>query len=143
MRTIAGVHQVIDEIENDIVSDFGELLHDTDLKRCLKNPSGILEKLSQIINGDIDFYGNLMKVNRNSSLISKIVQEIKTSFVRSLHEQFALDAFSVDVLAEFVVSGMLAVYQTWFNSSRKETIEELSKKISVVAMFGANGLLAE
>ena len=137
-----GVHQVIDEIENDIVSDFGKLLHETDLKRCLKNPSDILEKLSQTINGDIDFYGNLMKMNRNSSLISKIIQEIKTSFVESLNEQFSLDAFSVDVLADFVVSGMLAVFQNWFNSSRTRSIEELSKKISLVAMFGVNGLLA-
>ena len=35
---------------------------------------------------------------------------------------------------------MIAVYQTWFNSGRKQNIEELSKKLSVLTFNGINGL---
>ena len=137
----SGTYQIVDEIENNIVSELRELLQDVDLNRCLKNPHEIFQKLTSIINSDINFYGNLMQMDKNSSLITKIVQEIKTSLKDSLYEKIHMDMFSLDVISDFIISGMLAVFQNWFNSDRKQSIEDLSRTISVIATFGVNGLI--
>jgi AcrR family transcriptional regulator len=136
-----GIYQVVDEIENNIVSDFRDLLCDVDVQSCLKNPYEIFQKLTETINSDIKFYGNLLQMNRNTSLISKIVQELKETLKDSFAEEIRADADSIDVIADFVIAGMLAVYQNWFNSNKKQSISELSKTTSIITTFGVSGFV--
>jgi len=137
----AGVYQVVDEIENDIVSEFSALLRDMDLNHCIHHPNDVFEKLTDVINGNIEFYGNLMRMNKNTSLVSKIVQEMKESLKHSFADQIRIDQFTMDAISNFIISGMLAVFQHWFNSDRKQSLDELSRTISVIAMLGVNGLI--
>ena len=139
----SGVYQVVDEIENDIVSEFSELLRGVDLNHCIKNPNDVFEKLTAIINSNIEFYGDLMQINKNSSLVSKTVQEMKESLKHSLADQIHVDLFTMDAISNFIIAGMLAVFQNWFNSSRERSLEELSRTISVIAMLGVNGLMEQ
>lgn len=139
----SGVYQLVDEIENDIVSELNDLMRGLDLNHCIKNPNDIFQKLTGIINSNLDFYGDLMQINKNSSLVSKIVQKMKESLKSSYADQIHLDACTVDVILDFSIAGMLAVFQNWFNSDRKQSLEELSRIISVVAMLGVNGLIEQ
>ena len=59
----SGIHQVVDEIENEIVLAFESVLGDIDLKRDLNDPSRIFERLTAIINTDLDFYGHLLSMH--------------------------------------------------------------------------------
>ena len=54
----AGVYMIIDEIENDIVETFGTVLGEINYSDELKDPYSIFEKLTSIINTDMDFYGH-------------------------------------------------------------------------------------
>ena len=139
----AGVYQVVDEIENDIVSEFGALLLDADLNYCIKNPHYVFQKLTAIINGNIEFYGNLMRMSKNSSLVSKIVKEMKESLKHSFAAQIHMNPSDIDAVSDFIISGMFAVFQSWFHSDRKQSLEELSDTVSVIAMLGLNGLIEQ
>lgn len=139
----AGVYQVVDEIENDIVSEFSALLEGLDLNRCINNPYDVFEKLTAIINSNIEFYGDLMQMNKNSSLVSKIVKEMKESLKHSFAAQLNITSFVMDAVSSFIIAGMLAVFQNWFNSGREQSIEELSRTISLIAMLGLNGVIAQ
>ena len=44
-------------------------------------------------------------------------------------------------MLDYAVSGMLTVYQNWFNSNRTASIEEISEMVSTMTFTGANGLL--
>ena len=138
----AGVYEVVDAIENEIVSAFNEALRDVDFKRDLNNPYGIFKKLTAIINSDMNFYGHLMKMNHNTNLISKIIQTLKLSIKKSFSEQVAIDEKTLNLVVDYAVAGMVTVYQSWFNSDRTQSIEEISKTISVITFSGINGLLA-
>ncbi len=138
-----GVYEVIDEIENEIVSAFKEALRDMDFKRDMHDPYGIFKKLTAIINSDMDFYGHLMQINHNVSLVSKIIQTLKLDFKRSLSHQIDIDEKTLDLTVDYSVAGMVTVYQSWFNSGKAQSFEEISKAVSVIAFSGINGLISE
>lgn len=137
----AGVHEVIDEIENDIIRRFDDALTEIDFKNSLNSPYLIFEKLTNIINADMDFFGYLLSMNSNVSLSSKIT-DLLTGKVKSLILQYVeIEETRVDIMLEFMISGMVAVYKRWFNSDRSEPVEEISSQIKTLALQGLNGFL--
>ena len=137
----AGIHEVIDEIENDIIRRFDDALTEIDFKNSLNSPYLIFEKLTNIINADMDFFGYLLSMNSNVSLSSKIT-DLLTGKVKLLILQYVeAEETRVDIMLEFMISGMVAVYKRWFNSDRSEPVEEISSQIKTLALQGLNGFL--
>ena len=137
----AGIHEVIDEIENDIIRRFDDALTEIDFKNSLNSTYLIFEKLTNIINADMDFFGYLLSMNSNVSLSSKIT-DLLTGKVKLLILQYVeAEETRVDIMLEFMISGMVAVYKRWFNSDRSEPVEEISSQIKTLALQGLNGFL--
>ena len=44
---------------------------------------------------------------------------------------------------DYAVSGMVAVYQSWFNSERRQSIEEISDIASHMCLTGLRGAAAD
>lgn len=137
----AGVHEVIDEIENDIIRHVDEALTDIDFKNSIDSPYLIFEKLTAVINTDMDFFGYLLSMNSNVSLTSKIVDLLKTKVKSLILRYLEVEESDIDMMLAFMVSGMVAVYKGWFNSERAEPIEEISSRINILAFKGVNGFL--
>ena len=137
----AGVYAVVDEIENEIIMAFNEALRDVDFKLLLREPYEIFKKLTSIINSDFDFYSHLMKMDNNMSLISKIILALEFNVKKSISEQISINKSTLDLVFDYAVAGMITVYQKWFNSSRTQSIEEISKSLSIIIFSGVNGLL--
>lgn len=137
----AGVYQLVDEIENEIVSAFNDALRGVDFNRDLHNPYDIFKKLTAILNSDMDFYGYLMKTEYNSNLISKIVATLKDNIKKEFAAQIPIDENTLDIAVDYAVSGIVTVYQRWFNSDRKQSIEDISRTVSIMTFSGVNGLL--
>ena len=135
-----GIHDVVAEIENEIVSSFDDVLAFLDLKQALQNPYPVFARLTEIINSDMDFYTHLMRVNRNASLISKLSDTLKARLMTMAAEQSELDASTLDLAVEYVVSGMISAYQRWFNSERTQSIEEVSGLLSSITVNGVSSI---
>jgi Transcriptional regulator len=73
----SGIHALLDEIENSIVQTFEDALGDTDFREAMNHPDIVFEKLTAIVNSNIDFYGHLISMKSNASLITKIVDLLK------------------------------------------------------------------
>lgn len=136
-----GVYQIIDEIENELVSVLNEIIGDIDLKRDLENPEIIFAKLTSVINHDLDFYGHLLRMDSASNLVPKLILALKEKVRKSFSAQTDIDPQSLDIMTEFIFSGMFAVYKNWFNFNQEQSIESVSEVISVLATFGAIGIL--
>ena len=52
-----------------------------------------------------------------------------------------MNKFTLDLVFDYAIAGMITVYQKWFNSDRTESIEEISKALSIIVSSGVNGLL--
>lgn len=139
----AGVYQIIDELEDEIVSAFNETIGEIDLKRDLKDPYAIFVKLTTVVNEDLDFYSRLLRIDSNSNLVSKIAIALKKYIIVSFTEQTNIDPLALDIMSEYICSGMLAVYRHWFNSSRDTSIENISEIVSIMTISGASGVLEQ
>lgn len=136
-----GVYQIIDEIEDEIVGSFEAALKDIDFKKCIQNPYIIFERLTAIINNDMDFYGHLLKMNANANLISKISASLKTEVKKNFSSQIEMENKRLDIMADYAISGMITVYQSWFNSDRSQSIEEISQIVSTMCFMGIAGMV--
>lgn len=137
----AGVYQLVDEIENEIVETLTEVIGDTDLRRDIDNPHFIFSKLTAIINNDLDFYSPLMRSDGNASLVAKIAAALKKKMRSSAYLPKSVTDDTLEVMTEYVFSGMLAVYRNWFNSNREHSIDDVIQTISILTASGINGIL--
>lgn len=135
------VYDIVNEIENELVLAFDNVLSNIDFKQEMKNPYGIFEKLTGVINQDFDFYSRLMKMNHNANLMQKLYVALKDWMKASFLSQTDIEEPRLDIVVNYMISGMLSVYQSWFNSDRAESIEELSKTVSIMTFSGINGFL--
>ena len=137
----AGVYAVVDEIENDIVERFRAALAEVDIGSNMKNPYIVFEKLSAIINTDIDFFGILLAMDGNVSLVTKIVDLVKAEAMKALGPTAGIEEWKLGTVLDFAISGMISVYQQWFNSDRRRSIEEISELIGTMCYRGFDGVV--
>lgn len=138
-----GIHQVIDEIESGIVFTFDQAIREVGARRDIKNPYVFFEKITAILNQDLDFYSHLFRMRGNLSLSYKITTLLKKKILESFLQEHSCDPQEGEIFVEYAVWGMMAVYESWFNSQRSTPLEEISQKLSVVCVYGLAGLLKE
>ncbi|MEA4921180.1 MAG: TetR-like C-terminal domain-containing protein [Clostridiaceae bacterium] len=138
-----GVYQIVEEIEDEIVTAFEAVLKGVDFRQCLQSPYVIFTKLTSSINKDIKFYSCLLKKDGNTSLSAKIVATLKIKVKESFASQISVSENILNLIADFSIAGMVAVFQEWFNSGCKMPIEQLSDAVGTMTFSGINGLLKD
>ena len=136
-----GIYEVVGEIEDDIVRLIDKEVTGIGFQNSLQSPYLVFEKLTKVINTDTDFFGYLLGMNANVSLESKIADLLKSKFKMFVLQDVEISELRLNLMAEFIISGMVAVYRRWFNSDRSEPIETISKEMQLLAFEGLNGFL--
>ena len=135
----SGIYQVLDEIENEVISDMEEALTNADYSRDMRDPSRVLLHLTQLFRSDPDFYGHLMRMNRNSSFIVMLDAALKNAFKASLLEKTTLTPQQADIVLNYTISGLFSVYQSWFLNPQNISLEELSQTVGYLTIDGVTG----
>lgn len=138
----AGVYAILDEIENEVVGTLENALKGTDFREAMSHPYMLFEKLTAVINTDLDFYGHLLSMQGNVSLITKTVHLLKQKTREAVLQQLPVKEEELDIFLDYTFSGMLTVYQRWFNSDRSRSLEEISEILGELCFNGLNGVLA-
>lgn len=137
----SGIHEVIDEIENEIISACDWAIQGLDIWRDMKRPYIFFEKFTAVLNRDLEFYGYLMKMHGNLSLAYKLTALLKGKIREAFLQQVSCEKEKADIIIDYAVTGMIAVYQTWFNAGRRQPIEEISEMLSILCFSGISGVL--
>lgn len=136
-----GIYEVVGEIEDDIVRLIDKEVTGIGFQNSLQSPYLIFEKLTKVINTDTDFFGYLLSMNANVSLESKIADLLKSKFKLFVLQDVEISELRLNLMTEFIISGMVAVYRRWFNSDRSKPIETISEEMKLLAFEGLNGFL--
>ena len=136
-----GVYAVVDEIEDEFVRSVDEVLTEFDFTKNMRKPYMVFEKLTTVINNDIDVIGYLFSGDSNPGLFNKLVGLLKARTKEVMSKYFDIEEERLDLLLEFMMPGMVAVYQRWFNSDRSVPLEEISAQINLMVFEGLNGYL--
>ena len=137
----AGIYEVVDEIENDIVNRFDEALTEVDLTTNVNTPYRVFDKITNVINTDIEFFGFLLSMNSNVSLSTKLVDLLKNKARLVLNNYLDIPEERLELMLCFMVNGFVAVYRSWLNSDRTQPIEMISEGINTLCFKGVNGYL--
>lgn len=134
------VSMVVDEIEDEIAQEFASSINKIDFLEISNEPEDIFLRLARLIEKDLEFYASVFAANEQTSLLMKIVTPLKLQLWESFADTVGHDAEEFEFLLDYSISGMIAVYKTWFNTGRKQNIEDLSRKLSILTFKGIKGL---
>lgn len=137
------ISELIDEMETEIIKAFDSAMAGIDLVEALENPKEICRRLLAIGYSLKDICEHLMKIEYDGNMVQKIAGALTESIRKTSGDQIHVDEPTLKMMMEFAVAGMLQAYQSWFYSDRKESIEQLSLRLSIMIVNGFNGLLAE
>lgn len=138
-----GIYELIGEIENTIIDNFEKVIRKHNVNDILHNPNLMYEELTSIINSDPDFYQHLISIESNSNLVKKLVLSLKTRAKEVIFEYTVLDESTLDIVLDFVVSGMFTVFQHWFNSSKERPLDDLARIVANLSYNGINGIVKD
>ena len=138
----SGIYEIREELENDLIKLLDEATQKINFKQHISNPLEIFEILTDIINSNIELYSNLFKLEAKSYIVRKIMKSLIIRVKQELQTlpYEKLDEKKLDLVAQFITSGMVAAYQYWFNSNRLQPLEELSKEVGELVLYGIKSL---
>ena len=138
----SGIYEIREELKNDLIVLWKDALKQLDFKRYISNPQQIFDILTEIINSNFELYSNLMKLDAKSHVIRKLHKALKDIVKEGLNEspKYADNDTKTEIAAQFITAGIIATYQYWFNSEKIVPLEELSKEIGDIVLYGIKSL---
>ena len=137
----SSVYMVAEEMEDEIVERFEETLRKIDFDTLLKDPVTTFNTLARLITSDLDFYENILTNRNQISFLQKIITSLKDRIMVIYFDKSSPESELQEYMLEYIISGLVSVYQKWFESGRKADLEELSKYISMLAVYGVKSIL--
>jgi AcrR family transcriptional regulator len=128
-----GVYEILDELESELAQDFEKAIENFDF--VARDVQDIFVELSRLLSRRLDIYALLMKIN-NSRLVAKFVVYLKGKIEQVIGRVNVYSAEKIEIAAEYVTSGMYSAYKHWFNSDRKQPLEEFTLDVSHLVMGG-------
>lgn len=133
----SGIYEIREELENNLVTLLEQSVQELDFKKSIHDPQHIFEILTEILNTNLELYGHLMQLDARSHIVRKIKNMLKNYVRQALTESDLFrNGCDLDLCTEYVTSGMLAVYQHWFNSDRSKPLDEVSRKVGQLVLYG-------
>ena len=136
-----GIHEIREELENELVSIFEK--ETKGLNYNLTDSQASFEILANMLNNNLELYGQLMRLDYNSRLLVKVIDYLKMKIRQGISMQANYTDKQLDLVAEYVTWGMFAAYRYWFNSDRKQPLGEFSKDVSTIVLKGLPAFLGE
>lgn len=132
-----GIFEIREELENELASLLDQAIKEIDFANNIKNPLHIFEILTSILTEHLELCGYLMKLNANSHIVRKIDGVLRNKVRQSMEEaKLFSDSYTLDLCADFLTAGILSVYQSWFNSERRQPLEKISKDVGRLVAYG-------
>lgn len=133
------IYDLLNEMEDEMVGSLAEIMGHLDLYRDRLATKTIFEKLNALIDTDSEFYGALLRSKTYSGLPLKVKGLIEEKLLNgSLRPD--IDREKLSYAAQFIASGIVSVYQQWFECDRKKPLEEVADMATRIASGGIDAL---
>lgn len=137
----SGIHQLVNEIENELIGKFEAALNSSDLSSDLRNPLVFYEQLADIFTSDANLHSHFKKFGFHTSLTQKILETIKTSLMSVFSRKLDLEKATLKIAIEYWSAGLIAVFDLWYQDGSKESVAQVNETVSIISSEGFRGLL--
>lgn len=127
------IKSVLSELEDDFVGRVFNLMNEENLMLDIKEPGTFIRKLTTEIENNSEFYQLLIEAKAYANLGQKMKNCLKQHLKKiALEELVNFNVF--DVYVDFMMSGIISVYENWFHSRRGMPIAEVSNLICEIVV---------
>lgn len=137
------IYDILNDIENEIIDKLISIVDSTDFSAERANPYPLFDKLTQLISTDTELFRCLLQASSHSHLLSKIKEVLKDHMMVLFCKYFQDDQIMPNYVLEFIASGVIAVYQQWYNSDRSQSLEDISQVVGELIFNGVNGIFEQ
>ena len=136
------VGEVVQELENDILAQFSDVLRSSNTS-CL-DVVGVIADMSALIAQNKEYFTKMLKLNRDifsSGRIKAMLRRAVSVSLRSVGE--VKDEETLSVISEFIVSGLLALYGEWFDNGCTGDLGKVTRTAQRFVTDGLKGYVSE
>lgn len=136
-----GVHAIVEELEDDLVTKITDIVKNIDIHKLLNNPYDFVSKINAVTTSKISF---IEQISRMKSM-GDFEKKIKDRVIHNIMEGIELpkrETIKLRDCLEFIFSGLVASIMHWINNREEETLEELYANISELLVYGAKHILS-
>lgn len=130
------VTNVLEEIENELISDLKNIICNFDFGDNPKQTYHIFMGLNQLINQNFEFYQELIRMDESISLIKKIKQVLKDTLLQIAVPKIKVDHAFLNLILEYITSGIVSMYIEWFYSEQNISLENVAKTAGQLVFDG-------
>ena len=136
-----GVPQVLEEIEDEVVTAFASDLTELDFLRDNQDIRVVFTRFRSLVEEDPEFYDRLFHTG-NTHLIEKMTAMLRQKGVEFCAARGIGDPDVVEVVVDYTVSGIMAVERNWILGGRKMPEEQLCRLVTDLTNKGTQAILS-
>ena len=136
----SGVYAIQEEIEAEFIGKLTDVIDEME-QTTVDNPFRIFEKLTEMLNQNIDFYSQVMETDAQSHIVRKIMKVVHLKLKEALMRTPIKDVPEIEMISQYITSGMVVVYQSWFNSPREQSLKDFSNNVGKLVINGIKGFI--
>ena len=133
---------ILEELEDDLVHTVGNAVSNTAYLSGGDDPFGFLQAVTNAFNANDDLTTPLLKKNKSSSVLDKLAAMVSVRFGASLEKRIKPSKKRYAKLyAEFLTSGIVSVYRDWIEAGMQQSLEEISKQVTLLVRGGMTSFI--
>lgn len=139
-RHYRSISDVISEFENELLSDFSDILKTSNTS--IFDIGSVLGEISALISGNQDYFIRLLKLNPELFSGGRVKAMLRRAIEVSLRELALIqDEQTLHALSEFTVSGVLSLYSAWFDEGCTGSLDAITETARRLITGGLNSYI--
>lgn len=139
-RHYRSISDVITEFENELLSDFSEILKTSNTS--IFDIGSVLGEISALISGNREYFVKLLAMNPELFSGGRVKAMLRRAIEIALRELGTIqDEQTLHMLSEYTVSGVLSLYAAWFDEGCTGSLDAVTETARRLAISGLNGFI--
>ena len=136
-RHYHSISDVITELENELLSDFSEILRSSNTS--IFDIGSVLSEISALISGNRDYFVKLLAMNPELFSGGRVKAMLRRAIEIALRDLGVIqDEQTLHMLSEYTVSGVLSLYSAWFDEGCSGSLDSVTETARRLATGGLN-----
>lgn len=139
-RHYRSISDVITEFENELLSDFSDILKTS--KTSIFDIGSVLGEISALISSNQDYFVKLLKLNPELFSGGRVKAMLRRAIEIALRDLGVIqDEQTLHALSEYTVSGVLSLYSAWFDEGCTGSLDAVTETARRMTTSGLNGFI--
>lgn len=141
----SNIDSVLDEMINEVITNFYNSIEDAKFETTLKDSSYIFSNLNEFIEKNFAEYFFVLKngkIDTNKDIIlNKLGNAFKKHAVQFITKNVNAKKQDIILVSEYCTSGILSIFKYWLDSDGSVSLEDITERINSLTSLCFNSII--